>query len=82
MSLTVKPPSPTATDPETADQDRALTEEEWRQRQIELNQPAIALLKSWLEEDQEDSPDEQRAALEWLMAAIDEDRPSDRKLFS
>lgn len=57
-----------------------LDEDEERQLQIEKNQPAIALLKSWLEDDSE-SEEEQRAALNWLMRALDEDRPSDRKLF-
>jgi hypothetical protein len=54
--------------------------EDARRHQKELNQPAIALLQSWLEDDEE-SPDEQRRALEWLMRELDEDRPSDRKLF-
>ena len=78
MSITAKPLQTTA-DPDVADE--APSEEERRQRQIELNQPTIALLKSWLEDDQEDSEEEQKAALEWLMAALDEDRPSNRKLF-
>ncbi len=36
-----------------------------------------ALLQSWLEEDQE----EQRATFEYLVRSLDEDRPSQRKLF-
>jgi hypothetical protein len=59
-----------------------MTEEEVRQRQIELNRPTVALLQSWIEDEQEDSEEEQREALAWLMEAMDEDRPSDRKLFS
>jgi hypothetical protein len=59
-----------------------MTEEEVRQRQIELNRPTVALLLSWIEDEQEDSEEEQREALAWLMEAMDEDRPSDRKLFS
>jgi hypothetical protein len=57
-----------------------LTEEERRQRQIELNQPAIALLDSWLEDDSE-SVEEQRAALLELMRGIDENRKGYRQLF-
>jgi hypothetical protein len=57
------------------------TEEERRQRQIELNQPAIALLDSWLNDDSE-SPEEQQAALEQLMRGIDENRPEGSKLFT
>lgn len=38
---------------------------------------AIALLKSWYEED----PDEQKKSWERLRAGLDEDRLSDRKLF-
>jgi hypothetical protein len=36
-----------------------------------------ALLESWLEEDQE----EQKDTFEYLMRSLDEDRPSQRKLF-
>jgi predicted RNase H-like nuclease (RuvC/YqgF family) len=54
--------------------------EEQRRRQIEFNQPAIELLRSWLE-DESESVEEQREALEMLMRAIDEDRGSGRKLF-
>jgi hypothetical protein len=57
------------------------TEDERRQRQIELNQAAIALLDSWLVDDSE-SPEEQRIALEALMRGIDENRPEGRKLFT
>ena len=57
-----------------------LTEEEQRRRQIELNQPAIALLDSWLEDDSE-SVEEQREALMALMRGIDENRKGYRQLF-
>ncbi len=57
-----------------------MTEEEKRKRQIELNQPAIALLESWLEDDSE-SVEEQRAALFELMRGIDENRKGYRQLF-
>ncbi|MGA2033144.1 MAG: hypothetical protein ABSG68_12870 [Thermoguttaceae bacterium] len=36
-----------------------------------------ALLQSWLEEDQE----EQKDTFEYLLRSLDEDRPSQRKLF-
>jgi hypothetical protein len=36
-----------------------------------------ALLQSWLEEDQE----EQKDTFEYLVGSLDEDRPSQRKLF-
>ena len=81
MSITTKYPQ-TAAGPVAGDHEQELTKEERRQRQIKLNQPTIALLKSWLEDEHEDSEEDQRAALEWLMAALDEDRPSDRKLLS
>ena len=51
--------------------------EERRQAQIERNQAAIALLNSWMEEDEE----EQRETFAFLKRALDEDRPSYRKLF-
>jgi hypothetical protein len=57
-----------------------LTEEERRQRQIELNQPLIALLDAWAEDDSE-SEEEQRAALIQLMRGIDENRKAYRQLF-
>lgn len=49
-----------------------------RQEQIRLNQAALKMLDEWDHED----PDEQRETLEFLMRALDEDRPSYRKLFS
>lgn len=58
-----------------------LTEEEKRQRQIELNQPLIALLDAWAEDDSE-SEEEQRAALIQLMRGIDEHRKGGRELFA
>ncbi len=48
-----------------------------RQEQIRRNQALIDLLNEW---DQEDA-EEQRETLEFLMKALDEDRPSYRKLF-
>jgi hypothetical protein len=71
MSLQAQPEEPI---------ERELSEEEKRQRQIELNQPAIALLDSWLEDDSE-SVEEQRAALMELMRGIDENREGYRQLF-
>ncbi|HEY7031170.1 MAG TPA: hypothetical protein VH482_07590 [Thermomicrobiales bacterium] len=58
----------------------ALTEEEKRQRQIELNQPAIALLDSWLEDDSWDLEEQRRSLIE-LMRGIDENRKGYRQLF-
>jgi hypothetical protein len=61
-------------------QDASMTEEEWRQRQIEKNQSVIALLDSWINVSEEEAQ-EQKETLEFLMKALDEDRPSYRKLF-
>jgi hypothetical protein len=58
-----------------------LSEQERRQRQIELNREAIALLDSWRDDDSE-SVEEQRKALDALMRGIDEHRDEERKLFS
>lgn len=60
--------------------DPPLDEEEQRRRQIELNQPLIALLDSWLEEDVEDEEAERKAFIEF-MRGIDENR-GERKLFT
>lgn len=57
------------------------SEEEQRLRRIERNRPLGQLLDSWLEDDDE-TPEEQRRALEALMRGIDENRPADAKLFS
>jgi len=57
-----------------------VTQEEPQQRQIELNQPAIALLNSWLNDDGE-TVEEQRVALMELMRGIDENRQGYRQLF-
>lgn len=38
----------------------------------------LALLQSWIEEE---DADEQRETFEYLARSLDEDRPSDRKLF-
>jgi hypothetical protein len=58
----------------------SVTNEERRQRQIELNRPLSALLDSWLQGDDESS-EEQRRALEALMRGIDENR-TERNLFT
>lgn len=63
------PQSVTDTDKESAER---------RQEQVRRNQATIDLLNSWEQED----PDEQRETLEFLMCALDADRPSARKLFS
>lgn len=52
--------------------------EEHRQAQIARNQTLIALLNAWEKED----PQEQRETLDLLIHALDEDRPSSRKLFA
>ena len=57
------------------------SEEERRQRQIEKNQPAIALIESLLAETDPEAIREQRETLEYLMRALDEHR-THRKLFS
>jgi hypothetical protein len=44
----------------------------------EQRDKAIALLRSWVEEGDEE---EQRETGEYLIRALDEDRPEDRKLF-
>ncbi|MGO8747861.1 MAG: hypothetical protein ACLQNE_17950 [Thermoguttaceae bacterium] len=38
----------------------------------------LALVRSWMEED---DPDEQKETFEYLVHVLDEDRPSERKLF-
>ena len=55
-------------------------EDEQRRRQIKQNQPLIALLDSWLE-DESESAEEHRAALEEFMRGIDENRKGGRQLF-
>jgi hypothetical protein len=57
-----------------------LTDEERRQQQIEKNQGLIVLLDSWMEATEEEVM-EQRETWEYLKRALDEDRPSYRKLF-
>jgi hypothetical protein len=52
--------------------------EQQRQEQSCINQAVIDLLNTWEQEDAE----EQRETLEYLMQALDQDRPSSRKLFS
>jgi hypothetical protein len=48
-----------------------------RAKQIQKNQAAIELLRSWRQGDEQ----EQRETLAYLKRALDEDRLSDRKLF-
>jgi hypothetical protein len=52
--------------------------ERQRQEQIRFNQAIIDLLNTWEQED----PEEQRETLAFLVQALDEDRPSSRKLFA
>ena len=52
-------------------------DEEQRAQQRRANEAAIQLLRLWREGDSE----EQRETLEYLQRVLDEDRPSDRKLF-
>jgi hypothetical protein len=44
----------------------------------EKRAPAMALLQSWLEEDDKG---EQKETLEYLIRLLEEDRPADRRLF-
>lgn len=60
------------------DHSSSQTADERRQAQIERNQAVIALLNAWEQEDAE----EQRETLDLIMRALDEDRPSSRKLFA
>lgn len=53
---------------------------EERERQIAQNQSLIALLDSWINADEEEIQD-QKETWEFLKKALDEDRPSYRKLF-
>ena len=54
-------------------------DEFWRQ-QGARNQAALSLLQSWQEVDEAEAQ-AQHEALTSLMRALDDDRPSDRKLF-
>ena len=63
--------------PMYAKTERVVDKDKWALPQINANE-AVALLKSWYEED----PDEQKKSWERLKVALDEDRLSDRKLFS
>lgn len=81
MSVTLKQPSPATTDAEPADPARDLTEEERRQRQIGLNQPIIALINSWMEEDLA-ATDEDDEAFEKFQRNIDAFRLPGSKLYS
>lgn len=51
-----------------------------RRAQKDKNRGAVALLESWLTVEGE-AEAEQRETLEYLIKALDEDRPSNRKLF-
>ena len=55
----------------------SLEDEALKARQIQRNQVAIQLLRSWRSEDEQ----EQRETWEYLKKALDEDRLSNRKLF-
>ena len=57
------------------------SKEERRQRQIEKNQPAIELLRSWREETDPEVIQDQKETWELLKKALGEDRSSYRKLF-
>jgi hypothetical protein len=61
--------------------DQQEEEEAVRIEQIRKNQPAIELLRSWMETKDEDDAAEQRETWEYLKKVLDEDRLSDRKLF-
>jgi len=59
-------------------QERAPTiSEDFRAKQMQKNQAAIELLKSWRQGDAQ----EQRETLAYLKRALDEDRLSDRRRF-
>jgi hypothetical protein len=74
-------PKPDAPEPETSQQDvDAEQREARRQEQIRCNQAAIEMLKEWVTVGPEEA-EEQRETLAFLMRALDEDRPSYRKLF-
>jgi hypothetical protein len=68
------------TKPTPADVLPATEAEEARLRQVEENQEAIALLDSWANASEAEI-EEQRETWEFLRKALDEDRPSYRKLF-
>lgn len=62
------------------EQARRAQEEVKRRAQRERSRGAVALLKSWLSADKQNEA-EYRETLEYLVKALDEDRPSYRKLF-
>ena len=49
--------------------------------QCKKNERAIRLLKSWCENVTEEEIKEQKETWRYLKKVLDEDRPSDRKLF-
>jgi hypothetical protein len=53
----------------------------WRQRQLQKAQTLIALMQSWRAEDA--AEDQEKLAADWeaFQKALNEDRPSNRKLF-
>ncbi len=53
----------------------------WRQRQLEKAQALIALVQSWRAEDEAEDQEKLETDWETFKKALDEDRPSDRKLF-
>jgi hypothetical protein len=79
MSITAKQPQPVAA-PATPEDHEELTAEERRRRQIERNQPLIALLQTWRDEDLAADGDDDES-LEEFMRAIDENRSPGSKLF-
>jgi hypothetical protein len=57
---------------------RPNSESDERAERIRRNRRAVALLRKWRGADE----DEQRETWEFLKKALDEDRPSGRKLFA
>jgi hypothetical protein len=71
----------TAPQPDQHAEEDLLDEQERQRRQREINQPAIDLLDSWAT-GTDDERAEQRATWALLKQAPEENRMSDRKLFS
>ncbi len=68
QSATTSPPS------------ASFDKEVWWRVQREKNLALASLIQSWLDDDE--SAEEQKETWEFLREALDEDRLSDRKLFS